>query len=282
MSTQDQQTNPGEITKITVTQLLPMVYQDSLQPGVKQLGIALESVLSLVPTLMLPFKYVSEAAKLRLSMRLDKLRKSLENKAIQDVRAIAPEIGVPVVEKLLHVQDDHLASLYLRLLEQASDKHGQESAHPSFPALISNLSPDEAALLQLFVHPNQPSVYPTVHVVLQSSSGQAVLLRGPLSAWELEVNLAYPNNLPAYIQNLVRCGIFEAERGICSDYQLTPRFNARLELLKQHYQPAFGQPMQSGSHIDFESGCLALTEYGQMFIRACVVPQPDLLTGVTL
>lgn len=62
---------------LPVQKLLPALYQDALQPGVKQLGVALESALSLVPTLMLPFRYVSERAKLLLASRLDDYRRRL-------------------------------------------------------------------------------------------------------------------------------------------------------------------------------------------------------------
>jgi hypothetical protein len=284
MSVPEQQASPGEMTKITVTQLLPMVYQDALQPGVKQLGIALESVLSLVPTLMLPFKYVSEAAKLRLSMRLDKLRKNLEAKAIEDIYPIAPEIGVPVVEKLLHVQDENLASLYLRLLEQASDKDGLASTHPSFPNLIGNLSPDEAAILQIFLDPDQVNTWPAAYFGLVAEGNKSIHLRGPLTGWEILVKLKQPNSIPAYVENMLRCGIFAFNHDTM--YSKATSSDDRLERLglrlKELYSQEFGTPMQKGVEIETSYLGLTVTEYGRMFIRACVVPQPDLLTGVNL
>ncbi len=272
------------MTKITVTQLLPMVYQDALQPGVKQLGIALESVLSLVPTLMLPFKYVSEAAKLRLSMRLDKLRESLQAKAAEDVFAIAPEIGVPVIEKLLHVQDESLASLYLRLLEQASDKDGLAFTHPSFPNLIGNLSPDEAAILQIFFDPDEYNTWPALYFGLENNRKSSIHLRGPLTGWELLVKLKQPDSIPAYVENMLRCGIFAFNHDTMFSKENTRGDHVeRLGIrLKELYSPEFGSPMQKGVDIQASFFGLIVTEYGRMFIRACVVPQPELLTGVTL
>ena len=270
------------MTKITVTQLLPMVYQDALQPGVKQLGVALESVLSLVPTLMLPFKYVSEAAKLRLSAHLNELRQKLESRNPDDTKPIAPEIGVPVIEKLLHTQDKQLASLYLQLLAQASDAKGQQFAHPSFPALIANLSPDEAALLQLFAGDDVRLTRPTLHFFLQHKEESSVLLRGPLTGWEQLIKIHFANNMPAYVMNLVRCGIFELSAHLPSGHIYSLRHHQDVEVLTKLYSPEFGQPMQIDTRLIVNEGHIHLTEYGQMFIRACVVPQPELLTGVTL
>lgn len=282
MNSENQSTSNEDMTKITVTQLLPMVYQDAMQPGVKQLGTALGSVLSLVPTLMLPLKYVSEAAKLLLGAHLNELRQKLESRKPEDVRPVAPEIGVPVIEKLLHTQDKQLASLYLQLLAQASDRQGQQFAHPSFVHLISQLSPDEAALLQLFADRDSKGLHPYVVIHLVQPGIVDGVLRGPLTLWENKISLIEPNNVPAYVVNLIRCGLLHDEPGIPLAWDTDQPDTQAFESLKAHYAPLFGQPMQIGSRLDWTHGTVRLTEFGRLFIECCVVPTPELLTGVSL
>ena len=64
------------------------------------------------------------------------------------IAEVPPEVGVPIAEKLAYVTDDQLSGLYINLLAKASTLDYAHTAHPSFVNVISNLSPDEALLLQ--------------------------------------------------------------------------------------------------------------------------------------
>ncbi len=266
-------------------QILPMVYTDALQPGVKQVGIALETVLGLVPTLMLPLQYLNEGAKLLFARHMESLRLKIQAKPAASIVAVPPEIGVPVIERLMHTQDPLLADLYLDLLASAADEKATARAHPSFVQLIANLSPDEAALLQLFHDPEARARWPYLEASLVEFAGKSepVHLRGPLTGWELLVRLRFPDKLPAYLNNLSRCGVFALSPAIGTD--LTPiesSWDHRCRDLRIKYQDAFGRSATQGWDVCFAFGALSLTEYGRMFVDACVSPHPELLTGETL
>jgi Abortive infection alpha len=272
------------IGQLPIQQLLPAVYQDVLAPGVKQLGIALESVMGLAPTLMLPLKYINEAAKLLLARRLEKLRQKLQDQPAANTTQIPPEIGVPVVEKLMHVKDESLAELYVQLLASAANTKTASVAHPSFVQLIANLSPDEAALLQLFQNPDDPQFWPYVKAQLEqlNDNDEAVSyihLRGPLLGWEKVIHLQLPDNLPAYVENLVRCGFLSNEWGVLMSNHPKVDRGKRYETLKKLYRAEHGQPMQVRTRIGFTLGGVTLTEFGRLFIDCCVVARPEVFTG---
>jgi hypothetical protein len=272
------------IGQLPIQQLLPAIYQDALAPGVKQLGMALESVIGLVPTLMLPLKYVNEAAKLLLAQRLEKLRQKLQDQPDTDTAQIPPEIGVPVLEKLMHVKDESLAELYVQLLASAANAKTATVAHPSFVQLIANLSPDEAALLQLFQDPDDPVFWPYVKAQLEQLNDNdeavsSIHLRGPLLGWEKIIRLQLSDNLPAYVENLVRCGFLNNEWVLLvSNHPKVDRLK-RYETLKKLYLAEYGQPMQVKTRIGFSSGGVTLTEFGRLFINCCVVARPEVFTG---
>jgi Abortive infection alpha len=268
------------VGQLPIQQLLPAVYQDALAPGVKQIGVALESVLGLVPTLMLPLRYINEAAKLLLTQRLEKLRHRLQNQTVTDTTSIPAEIGVPVVEKLMYVRDDALAELYVQLLASAGNKNTESTAHPSFVHLIANLSPDEAALLQLFHDPDTPITWPYVNVnLVQNGTTNLITLRGPLLGWEKLIRLQFPDNIPAYVGNLTRCGFLRDEASTLKIFHPGATFDSNYWVLERLYRDGFGQPMRADTKIEFSRGTVSLTELGRLFIRCCVVARPDVFTG---
>jgi hypothetical protein len=271
------------IGQLPIQQLLPAVYQDALAPGVKQLGIALESVIGLVPTLMLPLKYLNEAAKLLLAQRLEKLRQKLQNQAAAYCVEISPEIGIPVVEKLMYVRDDVLADLYVQLLASSAGAKTVSSAHPSFVHLIANLSPDEAALLQLFQNTDDSITWPYINAYLkqieQNGIARVVPLRGPLLGWERLIRLHFPDNMPAYVDNLTRCGFLHDDGPIGIHLNSEATTQSNYEVLERIYRDGFGQPMRTDTKIEFLRGTVTLTEFGRMFINCCVVARPEVFTG---
>jgi hypothetical protein len=264
--------------QLPIQKLLPAIYQDALQPGVKQIGVALESVVGLVPTLMLPLKYVNEAAKLLLTQRLELLGKKLQQQTVSETVPIAPEIGVPVMEKLMHVRDDSLAELYIQLLASSANTNTVSTAHPSFVHLIANLSPDEAALLQLFHNPDDPISWPYLNAhLVQESITDGIILRGPLLGWERIVRLQFPDNLPAYVDNLTRCGFLRVDWSIRMAWH--SNLGSNFDVLERLYRDGFGQAARADTKIEFSRGTVTLTELGRLFIRCCVVARPEVFTG---
>lgn len=250
--------------QLPIRQLLPVIYQDALQPGVRQLGQALESVVSLVPTLLLPLRYLSERMKLLMASHLDAYRQRLTLIKDEDIVPVAPELGVPVMESLLRTQDPQLAELYLSLLARAADRSTVNLAHPSFALVINNLCPDEALILGMLernhLQGDSPDTgFPIVEIQRSNAEGYTREL-GPLCSWNVDVELASNDDpsISAYIENLARLGLIE----FGYERLLVPL--TVYDRLSLRYKPFTDRGLR------IHHGYGRITAYGELFIKACV------------
>ncbi len=60
----------------------------------------------------------------------------MENLSEEQICEVAPEVGVPVVEKLAYVTNQELSEMYVELLAKASQTQEANAAHPSFANII--------------------------------------------------------------------------------------------------------------------------------------------------
>jgi Abortive infection alpha len=252
-----------DAAKLGLTQLIPTIYQDALQPGVKQLGQALNSAVSLIPMLMLPAQYVSEAAKAHLTFALEDLRKKLALRSSEKTVSIRPELAVPILNRLAYTQDESLVSLFTELLAKAAFTDTAQLAHPSFTRIIESLSPDEALILRLFASMLDKDevfndiAFEIVEVRKPKSDGMFAIVMGPLTSWANFIELSTEDNIPSYVVNLARLGLISCDftKGLAhtNDDRLfvdvKPFTSQGFEVLK---------------------GVCTLTAFGELFLRACV------------
>jgi hypothetical protein len=145
-----------EILKETVQSpvILKEVYGDLAKPGAQQAGKALSTVIGLGNTLLWPIALLNEKAKIALESNLNKYREKLKDTPDEQICEVAPEVGVPIVDKLAYVTNETLSDMYTELLAKASQNHTINMAHPGFVNIINNLSPDEAVLIKSVRHMN--------------------------------------------------------------------------------------------------------------------------------
>lgn len=243
--------------------ILPQVYTDLAQPGVKAVGQALGTVLELSSTILLPLKLFNEKAKLLFAKRMNEYKEKLE-KIPEDKRAsVPPEIGVPILEKLTHTTNDDIAQMFTTLLASASNTETENAAHPSFVSMVERLSPDEAKILKYFR--NEIEI-PYCKVNANLENGYYTLLpRG--TKIKTAVQLTFPENEQAYLAN------FES-MGILKDHENEHKTDDQLyeEIKKVHQVDMFeqfaSQPPYHG--ITVEKGFYEITKFGRMFIYACI------------
>ena len=192
-------------------ELLRLIYRDLAQPGVKQTGKALETILGLGNTFLIPLRLLNEKASLVFRANMEKYRVALKEVPSESIQEVPPEVGVPILDRLTYVNDQALSEMFVNLLAKASQTQNADQAHPAFISIIDNLCPDEALLLRAlsphainrygdygFVFSaNKNLIYDTVHYLLDPH----ILAR---------VNLQYPDYVAAYVQNLKRLGIIES------------------------------------------------------------------------
>ena len=123
----------------TQRELLTQLYGDLAKPGVAQVGKALSTVLGLGNTILWPIQLLNERARIRLESNLERFRQKVSQIPLEKVTPVAPEIGVPIAEKLSYVADRDLRELYTNLLAKASNVDTVSQAHPSFVNVLRNL-----------------------------------------------------------------------------------------------------------------------------------------------
>jgi hypothetical protein len=241
--------------------LLLEIYGDLARPGVQQVGKALGTVLGLGNTVLWPIHWANERSRIYLERNLQDYRARLENVPIEKVIPVAPEIGVPIAEKLTYVRDSKLADLYVTLLAKASNVDTVADAHPSFVNVINNLSPDEAQLLEFFVTQTDMEfvIAKWSCLAMYSIAGDLLIAPTHLSA------LAFPQNAPAYLSNLAGLGLVSIHHG--REMHGSTVYPA----IEAHWAGQFppDQAPEPDRTLKMERGAICKTHFGLKFIDAC-------------
>jgi len=236
--------------------LLKEVYVDVAQPGARQVGIAVGTLLELTFS---PLNSFNERRKVKLGAALEELAHKLRAIPEGDIVEVSPEIGVPAIERLTYVSDSVLRALYLELLAAAASKHTVNTAHPNFLNIIQGLSPDEANLVGLI---GEGGLHAIVErpAVRYAPDGEA--FRGNAVCYianRYAAHLQFPENMNGYLSNLLGLGILEIwdrQQGSMADIK-------EISKTVRERSPA----PESGSAY---GGLIALSAFGMMFLRACV------------
>jgi hypothetical protein len=242
--------------------LLRALFGDLQRPGVEQVAQALARVLGLGQTLLWPTVLANPAGQ-TLRGNLDSLRERLAELEPEEVAAVAPEIGVPIAERLAYVADPGLADLYLNLLVKAASHATSYLAHPGFVPIIASLSPDEAVLL-----PFLQKEMPFLEARLSSRvAGSWRTLNPILTNLEDEADLLFPENIVAYLSNLEGLGLIS----IRPDLYIASA-DGRYRELEAGYRPIFEnlQHNPRTDQITFEKGKILPTPFAKLFIQACL------------
>jgi hypothetical protein len=251
---------------LKIPSLLVDIYGDLAKPGVKQVGKAIESVVGFGNTLLWPIALANERARICLERNLDDFRRRMSSVPLEEVAAIPAELGVPLIEKISYVSDENLADLYLSLLATASVKSTSTLVHPSFCHIVEHLSPDEARLLNALKEDDL--VAPSLRAEWYSSPPKDMLVEDELSVLLSEHYLskvAYPDHIPAYIDNLRGLGILESAYGQTLSLSLDPYPEMEafwMERLRSHRHA-------SARTLRFSQGYVGATLLGTQFVDAC-------------
>lgn len=256
---------PPEITTAMACgakDLLPQIYTDLAQPGVKAVGQALGTVFEFSSTILLPLKLVNEKAKLLFAKRLNEYKEKLESIPEEKRIEVASELGTPILDKLTYTTNDEIAELFTNLLTNASNEDRVNAAHPSFVSMIERLSPDEARVLK-YLQKNNEVLYCDFKGNLDK--GYATLCKH-VTVMQKYVALQFPQNELAYLSNLESLGILKDNIGVhkVNDvfYDEIAEFHA-IETLRKMYVP--GQ----FKSITLNKCYYSVTDFGKMFIEAC-------------
>jgi len=270
---------PVEHVKI-LAKVLARSYDDLLKPSFSKIGKAVGGVIGFFT---MPFRGLDLVS----DMGDAKMRKFFEdfcvklNKVPEDrISEVPPEILVPTLEKVRYIRDEDIREMFLKLLTKASDEKTIHLAHPRFTTLISDISNDEARLIEYFSHLATSSI-PFVAVRCEFGPQEVkrygkTFLRGEgiqkspmLTGIEDKVKLTFDHNIPLYFSNLEGLGLIRMMNDELVDHYYT-------ELI-QKYEPmrkkleGIGHGGKGFDHpFVLVRGYYVITDYCRLFIDACV------------
>jgi hypothetical protein len=262
---------PTALSEITKHEgVLHALYSDLAAPGVKLVGLALETVLKTGNILLLPFRMLNEYAAASERRNFKEIAARFSKIHPDDVVDVRPEIGVPILEKISITEDPDLKRLFVELLATAADKNKVGSAHPSFVRVIENLSPDEAKILKAWK--GQQFIPSLIVKELAKDSGTIVLrdlvVTPPSGVSEKSMLSPYMANLAglgilrtSYDAWLTEEGIYEPDIELARDEFPCIKEGGLLMGLGNDPRP------QEGDTV-YQKGYIEILSYGRLFQQA--------------
>jgi hypothetical protein len=256
---------------------LAMFYKDALQPGVKQVGKALENVLGLGNTALLPVKMVNEKFKAMYDSHMDKYRKNLEQVDPELIVGVLPELGIPIMERLEKTSNEKLSELYINLLTNASIEEKAASIHPKFIQTVESLTPDEVKIIE-HINNGTSKLVPYIDITIQDIENskntdeviQSRTVAKGVTYFEKSEYLYFPSNSRLYFINLESLGILQStdERIALGDPYKTLE-DQNKEFIKRIREKVSELRNGVTQEVVIDTGIFELTEYGRRFIDAC-------------
>lgn len=275
------------------TELVKEVYGDLAKPGVIKVGQALETVLGLGNTVLLPVTMLNEKAKIILQKNMEEFRHKIDAVPDEDIQNIAPEVGVPAVEKLMYVSDETLTDMYTELLTNAANNKNCHMAHPSFINIINNLSADEARLINEF---SKSKTLAFLEVRQEIETGGFIIIDPTYTIYSYNNFFENKSNSGAFFSNLERLGLIDIRRDVHlydkniyskleEEYRNSPPIKAKTKLLKtlreiielpqiefdnkDELMSKLTNSKEYINRIKYNHGKMDITPLGELFIKAC-------------
>jgi hypothetical protein len=244
------------------------VYNDLLQPAVRELGGALATVAKAVRIALAPvsamvwgYEQIAEYVTRRVS-------EHLRNVPDAAITTPPPNIAGPTLEALRFTAAiPELREMYARLLATAMDGQSSVRAHPAFIEVIRQLSPDEARLLMSI----GTDTFPGVEVIGKHMNGDVQTAVSHLVKHYILLPDGLSSTSPAtaeeYLDNLLRLGLVEVVHNMpLAECDYAPiKESAGMSPLVQRFKERFPSAI-----IEFREQVVYLTKFGKQFSKACV------------
>ncbi|QIX59693.1 DUF4393 domain-containing protein [Hymenobacter sp. BT18] len=268
--------NLADITPGTITAALAMIsakanekllleiYGDIKKSGVNKVGHALANVLELATG---NFDLYTEKKRILRAYHLEQYRKNLEKVADDKIVEVAPEVGVPIIDKLEKTTNEILSEMYINLLTNASIEDYAGNVHPRFTQVIENLTPDEVRIIEPLKQVNHR--IPFITIIKKQEYFKKGTVRTPIAekATEYENNnfLNMPEKSRFYFDNLEALGI------LTSDMigENRSAYNNEYDDLMAFYPELYDFNFQLHNEVHIEKGFYQLTHFGLLFKQAC-------------
>ncbi|MBI5325837.1 MAG: DUF4393 domain-containing protein [Ignavibacteriae bacterium] len=245
--------------------ILLEIYKDLAQPGVRKVGLAIETIFDLLNISLIHIKSFSEKRKMIFQNNMNKYREKIEYIDEDKICDIPPEIGVPAFERLTYTENKNISDLFINLLHKASNNETLKEVHPNYIKLIESLSPDEAKILCYLY--NQKSI-PFIKIKRKDINGQSfAFLTEPLTGIENLIPLLFRENIDLYMTNLSSLGIIN-----CIDMFFKIDDNL-YDFIKNIYKKRieyYDSTIDKKKEIlDIQKGYYEISTMGHLFMECC-------------
>jgi len=236
-----------------VSELLPEIYHDMLQPAARELGNGLATIAKTVKMSLAPLEagiWGYEQIKDWLSVRVTSI---LTKRKVSKIEKPPLSIAGPLVFQLIFAKDEpELRELYASLLSSAMDP-SETSAHPSFVSIIQQLTPDEAKILG-YIN-SLDTEWPLLEEYTQAEGYALESVQEQFKNWCKKAESIHVKKSDAYMDNLVRLRILYLFTSTNTEYE-PGGYNRYGD-----YQP---------SVTNNEYARLELSSFGRLFLDACM------------
>lgn len=259
-------------TKSSETGLLKEIYTDLAQPGVKKVGAALETVLDLSNTILLPLKIANEKSKILFAKNMERYKEKVECIDTEKISIVPPELGIPILDRLTYTSNETISEMFICLLAAASSTDTCNMAHPSFIQIISSLSVDEAKIIN-FLSSAKLSTIPFIYFKADRSDFPHLYKQsdGYLTGIEKSIDLLYPEKVDFYLDNLMSLGLFKFHQGIhlTNDGDSIKQLKEMYKDDRALFESDIDLSGEEFSETETRAGCYEVSTTGEEFISVC-------------
>ncbi len=148
------------------------------------------------------------------------------------------------------------------LMRRSRDVWNEEQGHPAYQRILSELAPDEGRVLMLLL---SQGPQPSVDVRTGGPAGfiSSHLIAPGLTMIGARAGLRYPEQVPAYLNNLYRLGLVWFSRETLRDALQYQVVEAQPDVLEAMHSVRWARIVRRSIH---------LTPFGEDFCHACLVP----------
>jgi hypothetical protein len=243
------------------------VYQDGLQPAIKEIGVALQTVAKTVNVVLAPISVLVWGYDQIRNFVNTKVSENLKNTPIENIKTPKPNIAGPALEALKYTgHDEKLRELFSNLLATSMDSITSALAYPCFVEIIKQLTSDEARLVKLFCE-NRP--FPIINLRSESNIpgiGGVDLIRYFSTLGE-EAKCERIDMVPVYLDNLCRLGIIEIPQTF--EYTTTGIYEPLENTLK--IKDIINKNETTNKNVIIERKGIRITQLGNVFLSACAI-----------
>ncbi len=253
-------------SKRILAELAVPIYNDLLQPGVKEVGRALTVIGKTTNLALAPLRGVVWSYEIFESWLVSKVEPHFSNVDSSQIGSPDLAIAGPLVNAMKYVAEDTtLTEMYAKLLATSMIKDERRNAHPGFVHLIGQLTQDEAKLIAHIFKSGPAAI--VLPMLIDHKKSRSKTYRSRLSCLPFDADCTFPEDFQLYLDNLRRLQICEYDDDSFmvekkDEYDRVFELPSMVDVLKE------GE--SEGYDLAVAKGHVTLSVFGARFAKACI------------